>query len=727
MGTGGKKRHLISSLIYPSILCFVVLGINSHLGDAGSETRHFYYYYSEKIYLDMSTEMVAICLKETTAEQDRRALITTDPTFEGFSEEALPSGLTLALTKAGLSKEDIGRAVERLNGRAEVKYCTPVFEYQGLKLVLMDQFVARFRPVVTREEIATLNKECGVEVVRISPYRHNRYVLRVVNPKAVTALEMANAYNEDPRVRYASPDFAVLNALCSTEPNDTYFNEQWNLANDGNTPAGGTAGADIKAPEGWDISTGTADTVIAVIDTGVDIDHNDLAANIWTNSDEQEGDGNSDGGPGIKDVDDDGDSLIDEDGEGREPGDPDYDSAFVDDDDENGYIDDIEGWDFVDEDSDGDDGPDNDPSPNTDAHGTLCAGLAAAVTNNGEGVAGVSWSSKIMALRVRHSITSQLAEAVDYAAANGADVLSNSWRISPASDLTDAIVEAKSTGRDGKGCVIVCSSGNFSVRPPVLVLQFPASLDETIAVGATDANDEQWDYSIGGAELNVVAPSGDQESTILWTTDIMGSDGWNHGGDEDDGDANGDYSKWFTGTSAATPQVAGLAALILSVKSDLTSDEVQFIIESTADDLGESGWDPNYGWGRINVEEALTMASDYPLFRVEDSDGRPVADFDAYGNLFLKGTLEEEVDPLEEDPDHDEFRVQDPEGDDVTIIDATSGNMYIKGVVHENQVTLALSEECDEFVIRNSSNAVVGYIDDSGDLYLIGSVYGPEP
>ena len=82
MGPGGKKRHLISSLIYPSIFCFVILGINSHLGDAAFHARYFYYYYSEKIYLDLSSEMVTVCFKDTIAEEAREALITNDLVLE---------------------------------------------------------------------------------------------------------------------------------------------------------------------------------------------------------------------------------------------------------------------------------------------------------------------------------------------------------------------------------------------------------------------------------------------------------------------------------------------------------------------------------------------------------------------------------------------------------------------------------------------------------------------
>ena len=179
------------------------------------------------------------------------------------------------------------------------------------------------------------------------------------------------------------------------------------------------------------------------------------------------------------------------------------------------------------------------------------------------------------------STSAAAAEAIDYAWENGAHILSNSWTIGPDADVTDAIERAKENGRNGKGAVLVCAVHNHN--GPV---EYPATLSQTIAVGASDANDERWAWSNFGDELDVVAPSGDGalgDTTISWSTDITGSAGYNPG-DLDKGDPNGDYTKWMGGTSGATPKVAGLAGLILSVNPDLTSDEVQFIIQSTADD-----------------------------------------------------------------------------------------------------------------------------------------------
>lgn len=159
-------------------------------------------------------------------------------------------------------------------------------------------------------------------------------------------------------ILYAYPNYICT--VASTFPNDTRFEDLWGMHNTGQTAceASGTTDADIDAPEAWDIETDAGDIIVAVIDTGVDYTHDDLVDNMWINEAEYNGD------PGV-------------------------------DDDGNEYIDDIRGWDFIDN--------DNDPYPlcndyYRNAHGTACAGLAVAHTDNAKGIAGINWGSKIMPL-----------------------------------------------------------------------------------------------------------------------------------------------------------------------------------------------------------------------------------------------------------------------------------------------------------------------------------------
>ena len=186
-------------------------------------------------------------------------------------------------------------------------------------------------------------------------------------------------YRNDPRIEYIEPNYRVW--AVETIPNDSSFSQLWGLHNTGQT--GGTSDADINAVDAWDIQTGT-DVLIGVIDTGVDWTHEELADNIWTNPGEIP------------------DNGIDDDG--------------------NGYIDDVRGWDFVNK--------DNDPMDDN-GHGTHVAGTIAAVGNNGIGVVGVSWSAQIMPLKFLGAdgsgITSDAILAIEYAMMMSAKLTNNSW------------------------------------------------------------------------------------------------------------------------------------------------------------------------------------------------------------------------------------------------------------------------------------------------------------
>jgi subtilisin family serine protease len=250
-----------------------------------------------------------------------------------------------------------------------------------------------------------------------------------------------------------------------------------------------------------------------------------------------------------------------------------------------------------------------------DGHGTGCAGNAAARQDNGRGVSGVAPFCSIMPVRIaRGSVwtTNEWIRDGFYAATNGgADVLSNSWGGGASSSMvTNAISNARNNGRGGLGCVVLFASGNNDGA-----VSYPAYLSTVIAVGASSPCDERkdggscdgewWWGSNHGNSLDVVAPG-----VLQSTTDIAGSCGY----------VGGDYMSDFGGTSGACPVAAGLAGLILSANPALTADQVQDIMESTADDQvgypweDAPGWDPYMGWGRINARRALeAIAVDPPV------------------------------------------------------------------------------------------------------------------
>jgi serine protease len=271
-------------------------------------------------------------------------------------------------------------------------------------------------------------------------------------------------------VEYAEPDYVVRP---TGVPNDTHFPLQWGANNTGQTVNGvtGTAGADVNAPEAWDIFTGDPNFVIAIIDTGVQYTHPDLAANMWTNP---------------------GEVLDGTDTDG------------------NGYIDDIRGWDFY--------SNDNDPSdPN--GHGTHTAGTVGAVGNNGMGVAGMMWSCRLMPLRFLGSnggYTSDAVLAVQYAAGMGAKVSNNSWGGGGYSQsLYDAINASK-----GAGHIFVAAAGNGG-RDQIgdnndSSPYYPASynLDNIIAVAATTSSDGRASFSnYGPTSVDLGAPGVNIAST----------------------------------------------------------------------------------------------------------------------------------------------------------------------------------------------------------------------
>ncbi len=290
----------------------------------------------------------------------------------------------------------------------------------------------------------------------------------------------------------------------------------------------------------WDLTTGRPEIVLAVLDTGVDMNHSDLRDAIWANPGEEPGNG----------VDDDG----------------------------NGFIDDVNGWDFA--------GNDNVPDDDY-GHGTHVAGIAAARINNGVGIAGVAGQVTIMPVDVFGGgigTYEDLIRAIIYAADNGAHVINMSLGASSYSRGEEMAVNYAVE----RGVVVVAAAGNTGRES----YHYPAAHPNVIAVAATTADDYLASFSTRGEFVDVAAPGYRIYSTLR----------------------NNGYGT-MSGTSMASPHVAGLAALILSRNPGLTPAEVRQLIESTATDLGPTGRDIYFGHGRINAALALertTPGSDPP-------------------------------------------------------------------------------------------------------------------
>lgn len=364
-------------------------------------------------------------------------------------------------------------------------------------------------------------------------------------PEGTSVQDAVHDYNADPQVEYAEPNYKVYPLLT---PNDTFFGELWGLRNIGQTVNWdlGTSDADIDAPEAWDIQTGSSSVIIAVIDTGVYYTHPDLSANIWTNSGEIAGNGL--------------------------------------DDDSNGYIDDIRGWDFwngdnsVYDDSDG------------DYHGTHVAGTIAAVGNNSTGVVGVCWTAKIMPLKFIgpfFGFTSDAILAIEYAIDKGANIMSNSWGGGAFSQALKDAIDAAGTA----GILFVAAAGNDGSDNDADPA-YPASYtsDNIIAVAATDNDDRLASFSnYGETSVDVGAPGVEIYSTFPPDLGL------------------GSYY-YLDGTSMATPHVSGLAGLLKAQFTSLDDAGLKGRILATVDAISSLS-DKSVTGGRINAFSALVAGA----------------------------------------------------------------------------------------------------------------------
>lgn len=348
--------------------------------------------------------------------------------------------------------------------------------------------------------------------------------------------------------------FSLLNpsAVFALVPNDTFYPSQWHLPQ-------------ISAESAWDITTGSSTVVVAVIDAGIDLDHPDLAENIWINNGEIPNNGI--------------------------------------DDDQNGFIDDINGWDFVDD--------NNSPVPeiiegaDLDAisHGTTIAGVIGAVGNNGKGLTGVSWDVRIMSIRTLDEFGTgssfDTVHSINYAVANGADVINLSF----AGDVFDENLLAAVKNAFENGVVVVAALGNEG-RDVDKTPSYPACFDSVeendwvIGVTALDQNDQKTDFSNFGSTCADIAAPGAGIPGLLYYNETEGF--------------SDPYNGLWSGTSLSAPIVSGAVALLLSEYPGLLPDQVRSILMLSVDPLSTSGnLVGKLGAGRLNITKALEIGINF--------------------------------------------------------------------------------------------------------------------
>ncbi len=461
-----------------------------------------------------------------------------------------------------------GAELDQLNARYRVSSITPVFSS------LFDRAIAvpgkgalAARRLKVLESVNESRERFASRAARASPRAElpdlvHIYVLEV--PAETDLAEMALAYAANPSVEYAVPDHV---ARTQALPDDPYLGSSGSWGQ----PYGDLwALATIGAPAAWDLSTGVG-TVVAVVDSGLDYGHPDIVGNVWANQAEVGG------APGV-------------------------------DDDRNGYVDDLRGWDFAYGDAD---------PMDRHGHGTHVSGTIAAVGNNGIGVIGVAYGARIMPVKGLddggYGGFSNLANAITYAARNGADVISNSWGCYGAG-CTDAVVTDAVQLARSLGCVITFAAGNDARD---VKNAFPARLPDVITVAASGADDSRASFSNWGYLVDVAAPGGGPSAPSPTAADRNILSLRAAGTGDSSLIVGGSYLRQ-AGTSMAAPHVSGVVALLLSANPQLTVAQVESIIRHTArDEVGDpsldtAGYDPYYGWGRLDAAAAVTRAFDPP-------------------------------------------------------------------------------------------------------------------
>ena len=399
-----------------------------------------------------------------------------------------------------------------------VKFLIFLFSYSafaGNSEVIPGEYLVKFKHSYIKELAnSSVAKKLNIQIIHQTSIPD---VFLIKNKNVENQEVTISRLKADVNVQIVEPNYIYK---INRTPNDPELGKLWGLINSGQNDSKkniGLAGVDIGAEKAWDIQTGNQELIVAVIDTGVDYNHGDLIKNIWNNDLE------SNGKPGV-------------------------------DDDENGYIDDIHGYDFVNQDGD----------PMDDhGHGSHCSGTIGAKGDDNSGIVGVAWNVKIMGVKFLSKDGSgsleAAIEAIKYATKMGAKVMSNSWGGGGYSELLkNAIQEA-----NDKGVVFTAAAGNHSGNNDETP-SYPASynIPNVISVAAVDNRGGLANFSCFGRNtVHVAAPGVNVYSSIP-----RGYDSW-------------------SGTSMATPHVSGVVALLLSQEPGLTPEEVKSRLIKTSKPL----------------------------------------------------------------------------------------------------------------------------------------------
>lgn len=446
---------------------------------------------------------------------------------------------------------------------------------------LNDQAMVRFNDNVTEVQARSLMLQQGASIVKYWPELHMAQLQFMQSGTNDSSFLKTQSIHYMPEVKYAEPNFMVTAART---PNDPYYaTRKWDLNNTGQLGPNGTVNADIDAPEGWEKAVGNPNQVIAVLDTGIDYAHPDLAPNMWKNTGEIAGDG------------------IDNDG--------------------NGYIDDVYGADTINADGDPLDG---------DGHGTHVAGISGARGDNGIGTVGVSWQTKLMAIKVLDDsgsgTTASVIAGYQYATmmkrVYGVNIVVANASLGGAG-FSQAEFDAIQA-MNNQNILLVAAAGNATTNNDSTP-HYPSNynLAGIISVAATGAKDTLAYYSNYGVQtVDLAAPGGDMQTVdtggifstypLALTPTAFTQVGY----------------EYLQGTSMATPQVSGAAAVLTGYAADnnsvLTIAELKALILNGVDSLPSLAGRVATG-GRLNLENSLKLFTRNEIsgtvFRDSNGDG----------------------------------------------------------------------------------------------------------
>jgi len=526
------------------------------------QTHAHYYYFETRISLPVAPQWLSIKTKVATTttkfsssnSAQSRVLQQTLSRFGASVKNSSSQGVHLVKLSGPVN---VHALMTELAQREEIVFAAPVLLSGHVRQLVTDEFIVRIESALHENDFAQL--AAAHEATIIGKIAEQVFLLRA--RAGSEGLQAANEFHQLDGIAFAQPNFIYpAEDLRTGISNDPLFKEQWAWQNHAQSVAvgdvnadsrveyvNGVAGADIDAVRAWEVTRGSAAIKIAVLDSGIDLDHPDLQANL------------------------------------------------------------LAGYDAVARDSI----PNDDDVHGMGGHGTAVAGIIAAVADNGIGISGLAPHCRLIPIRVFDENTADdvsLAAGIRAAVDLGADVLCNSWGGgSPSAVITEAIKYAHDNGRNGRGCTIVFASGNAGTGKVI----YPASLAQVLAVGASNMFDEwksagssdgqmKWGSNYGAA-LDVVAP------TLVYTTDIAGSEGYSN---EDYYRTFDGTSAACPHVAALAGLLLSLKpALTAHEVQNLIAASCDKIGRYAYDVARPHGlWNSRFGYGRINAYRALKLA-----------------------------------------------------------------------------------------------------------------------